>query len=288
MSGRHSPNAIPVPLRAKRRLGQNFLHDQHILEQIADAANLSPEDTVLEIGPGTGTLTQHLVERAGKVVAVEIDERMRPMLNILETTRSNFRVVWGDFMKLSWADLGLSGSIKVVANIPYYITTPILLKLLQAKDLERRPLRDVPPLADLIVMMVQEEVADRMVAGPGSKAYGSLSLIVQYATEIERVVRVPKTAFKPVPKVDSTVVRLIPRRIPPVEVMDARIYSRVIRGGFGLRRKTLLNSLMAAAFPREALVNAFEVSGIDGSRRGETLTMKEFATLADALGGPKA
>jgi len=273
-----------TPLRAKHRLGQHFLKDERVLEHIAAAAELTPQDTVLEIGPGTGSLTTHLLDAAGQVVAVELDERMRPILGVLETTRDNFRVVWGDFLKIAWADLGLQPPIKVVANIPYYITTPILLALLQAKAIEITPLDQVPPLAERFVIMVQEEVADRMLAQPGSKAYGSLSVIVQYAARVEKVLRVPRHAFVPRPQVESAVLRLFPRSEPPVAVADPHLFFRVVRGSFGQRRKTLQNALMAAAFPRDALLAACRTAGIDPGRRGETLSLPEFAALAKALG----
>ncbi|MBM3269663.1 MAG: 16S rRNA (adenine(1518)-N(6)/adenine(1519)-N(6))-dimethyltransferase RsmA [Candidatus Sericytochromatia bacterium] len=272
-----------VAVRAKRRLGQHFLRDEGILARVAEAADLTRDDTVLEIGPGTGALTTHLLDRAGRVVAVELDERMRPVLGVLETTRPEFRVVWGDFLKLSWADLGLTRPIKVVANIPYYITTPILLKLLQAREIEERPLSEVPPLAERFVVMVQDEVADRMLASPGTKAYGSLSVIVQYAATVERVFRVPRHAFVPRPQVESAVLRLFPRTNPPASVSHPRTFFRVVRGGFGQRRKTLLNALLAAGFPREALIAAGRDAGIDLGRRGETLSSAEFAALADRL-----
>ncbi len=271
-------------VRAKRRLGQHFLRDEDILARIADAAELTRADTVLEIGPGTGNLTMQLLDRAGKVVAVEIDERMRPLLGVVETTRPEFRVVWGDFMKLSWADLGLEGQVKVVANIPYYITTPILLKLLQAREIEERPLSEVPPLAERFVIMVQDEVAERIIASPGTKAYGSLSVIMQYAARVERVFKVPRHAFVPRPQVDSAVLRLFPRTAPPVPVDDPRIFFRAVRGSFGQRRKTLSNALMAAAFSRERILAGCAKAGIDPGRRGETLTLADFAALARGLG----
>ncbi len=273
-------------VRAKRRLGQHFLRDERILDQIADAAELTAADTALEIGPGMGALTTLLLDRAGKVVAVEIDERLRPVLGVLETTRDNLRMVWGDFMKLPWAELGLEGQgpVKVVANIPYYITTPILLKLLQAPEIEQKPLSQVRPLAERFVIMVQNEVAERMIASPGSKAYGSLSVIMQYAATVERVMKVPRHAFVPRPKVESAVLRLFPRHEAPVDVPDPRVFFRAVRGSFGQRRKTLQNSLMAAAFERERILEACAGAHIDPGRRGETLSLEEFAALARGLG----
>ncbi|MBM3273521.1 MAG: 16S rRNA (adenine(1518)-N(6)/adenine(1519)-N(6))-dimethyltransferase RsmA [Candidatus Sericytochromatia bacterium] len=277
--------ATDVIIRAKRRLGQHFLRDERILTRIADAAELAPGDTVVEIGPGTGNLTTQLLDRAGKVVAVEIDERLQPVLGVLETTRESFRVVWGDFMDLEWASLGLSSQdkVKVVANIPYYITTPILLKLLQEPEISRRPLTEVPPLAERFVIMVQDEVAERMIAQPGTKAYGSLSVIVQYAARVERVFKVPRHVFVPRPQVESAVLRLFPRHEPPMRVADPRVFFRVVRGSFGQRRKTLLNALSAAAFVKADVAAACQAADIDPQRRGETLTLDEFARLAAHL-----
>lgn len=274
----------PIAVRARRRLGQNFLSNPAILERIADSAGITPEDTVLEIGPGTGLLTRHLARRAGQVVAVEIDERMKPDLDLVCRDHPNVRVVWGDFLKLPWADLGLPADrLEVVANIPYYITTPILLELLQARALEQHPLSEIAPRARAIVLMVQQEVAERMRAHPASKDYGSLSVLVQYAAAVERCFLVPRGAFVPRPKVDSAVVRLLPRREPPVAVADPRTFFRVVRGAFGQRRKTLMNALLGASFDREALTTAFEAAGIDPGRRGETLSIAEFAALSGAL-----
>ncbi len=290
------PDSLGVAVRARRRLGQNFLVDRSVAPRIADAAEIGSGDTVLEIGPGTGLLTRHLVERARRVVAVEIDERMKPDLEALGREHANLTVIWGDFLKLGWQDLGLDAAlagaeltpsvpsaVRVVANIPYYITTPILLELLQARQLEARPLTEVVPRADAIVLMVQKEVAERMMARPGTKDYGSLSVLVQYAAEVEIAFGVSRAAFVPCPKVDSAVVRLEPRRSPLVQVASPATFFRVVRGAFGQRRKTLMNALSAAAFEKSALERAFGATGIDPGRRGETLDLTEFARLADAL-----
>ena len=290
------PDAPVIAVRARRRLGQNFLVDPGVAPRIAAAAEIAPGDTVLEIGPGTGLLTRQLLERARRVVAVEIDERMKPDLDALGREHASLNVIWGDFLKLGWQDLGLDeasaeteaaagprSTLRVVANIPYYITTPILLELLQARQLETRPLTEVVPRAEAIVLMVQKEVAERMIAVPGTKDYGSLSVLVQYAAEVEIAFGVPRTAFVPRPKVDSAVVRLKPRRSPPVVVASPATLFRVVRGAFGQRRKTLMNALRAAAFDKTALERAFDATGIDPGRRGETLDLAEFARLADAL-----
>ncbi|MBU6428025.1 MAG: ribosomal RNA small subunit methyltransferase A [Cyanobacteria bacterium REEB65] len=273
-------------VRARTRLGQHFLADTGILEEIAAAADLQAEDTVLEIGPGTGVLTELLAQRAGRVVAVELDDRMRPTLDDLCRKYPGLSIRWGDFLDLDWQDLGLDATwsqTKVVANIPYYVTTPILLKLLQADALERTPLEQVPPRAAAIVLMVQREVAERLRAAPGTPAYGSLSIVVQYAAEVEFCFGVPRSAFVPRPKVDSAVVRLLPRVKPLLPVANPRIFFRVVRSAFGQRRKILPNALLAAGFDRTALEGAFAATGIAPTRRGETLAMAEFANLAKQL-----
>lgn len=274
----------PAGFRAKKRLGQNFLVDPRIPAAIAEAAELSPTDRVLEIGPGQGALTRELAREAGELVAVEIDQRLTPTLEALQRELPNLRVVWGDFMQTSMEDLGLAeAGLKVVANIPYYITTPILLKLLHADELARKPLADVGPRPERIILMIQQEVADRLLASPGNKDYGSLSVVAQYAAEVSRVIRVPRTAFAPRPQVDSMVVMLKPRAEAPVDVPNPSLFFRVVRGSFGQRRKTLLNALKGAGFPAETLKAAFERMGLDSNRRGETLSLEEFAALARAL-----
>lgn len=268
----------------RRRLGQHFLRDEQVLRCIADAAQLENNDTVVEIGPGTGALTRQLLMRAGRVVAVELDDRFRPYLELLALDWPSLIVVWGNFMKLNWANLPLRDPVKVVANIPYYITTPILLKLLQVPSIEVLPLRAVKPLASCLVVMVQAEVADRMEASPGSKAYGSLSILMQYAASVERVLSVPASAFTPRPEVDSAVLRLIPRSTPCVDLAAPKVFFRVVRGAFGQRRKTLCNALMAAGFTKDELLAALNTAELDPMRRGENLSIAEFARLANALG----
>lgn len=272
--------------RAKKRLGQNFLKDRRVVEQIVTAAELGPEAQVLEIGPGRGVLTGALSEAAGKVVAVELDRTLQPILAELQSAHPNLTVVWGDFLKTPWEELPFEAGkpVKVVANIPYYITTPILMKLLQEPRLLKEPLADVEPIAERILLMVQWEVAKRLRAAPGTKDFGSLSLIAQYAADVEIVTKVPAESFKPKPQVDSAVVMLRPRRAPPVAVENPARMFRVIRGAFQQRRKTLQNGLLAAGFTREQIGSAVAATGLDLGRRAETLSLAEFATLADALG----
>lgn len=289
--------STPQRHRAKHRLGQNFLHDERVRDQIVAAAELAPTDQVLEIGPGRGFLTGALIAAGpARVVAVELDRTLAPFMDVLTTVHPDrFKLVWGDFLKTPWDALGLDPAqpVKVVANIPYYITTPILLQLLQADRLAKEPLAAVQPLAERIILMVQWEVAKRLMAKPGGKDYGSLTLIARLAAEVEVVTKVPAGAFKPRPEVDSAVVMLKPRRVPAVEVQDAPTLSRIIRGSFQQRRKTLQNGLLAAGVPRDHLTAAAGAIGLDLGRRAETLSLEEFAALANALhlqaqGAPQA
>ncbi len=269
--------------RTKKRLGQNFLEDRLILQAILEAADLEPEDRVLEIGPGQGVLTRELVRRAGQVVAVELDRDLVPVLEPLAREFPQLQLVWGDFLKVSWEDLGLPETgTKVVANIPYYITTPILLKLLHEQELSSKPFAELTGRVSDILIMVQAEVANRLNARPGTKDYGSITVLVQYAATVETVVKVPRTAFKPAPKVDSKVIRIRPRQVPLVDVQDPRVFFRVVRAAFNQRRKTLLNAL-SMSFEKDRLHEAEAATGISMTRRGETLSIAEFATLANTL-----
>lgn len=267
-------------LKAKKSLGQNFLIDLNILGKIVSAAELDGTKGALEIGPGIGALTQQLAKQAGRVVAVEIDQRMLPVLEETLGGYDNAEVVHADVLKLDLAELfrskfaGLSG-VSVVANLPYYVTTPIVMKLLE----ERLPLEN-------IVVMVQKEVAERMAARPGTKDYGSLTVAVQYYCEPEVVTIVPHTVFVPQPNVDSAVIRLKVRKEPPVEVGDERMYFEVVQASFAQRRKTITNNLLSRFFTKETkpqLETALQEAGIDPSRRGETLSLGEFAKLTQAL-----
>jgi 16S rRNA (adenine1518-N6/adenine1519-N6)-dimethyltransferase len=275
----------PSPYRAKKRLGQNFLHDARVLLAIVDAAGLVAEEQVLEIGPGRGALTQALLPQTQRVVAVEIDQGLKPVLTPMGALNPHLHLVFGDFLKLGWSDLPFHPDLPVivVANIPYYITSPILLKLLQAQRLEREPLETIRPLATRMLLMVQWEVAQRLTAAPGSKAYGSLSILVQYAADVQLVMRVEATSFTPRPAVDSAVVMLTPRHQAPIGVDDVPIFFRTVRQAFAQRRKTLNNALGAAGHPKETLGWLQTSTGIDLGRRAETLSLAEFAQLANAL-----
>nr|WP_221040489.1 16S rRNA (adenine(1518)-N(6)/adenine(1519)-N(6))-dimethyltransferase RsmA [Gelria sp. Kuro-4] len=267
--------------RAKRHLGQNFLLDAGILARLAESAELSAADTVLEIGPGTGNLTLELARRAGTVIAVERDRELAPLLAETLAACENVHLVWGDFLAADldalWAlaPPAAGGARKVAANLPYYITSPILVKLLTSRT---------PPA--LAVLLVQEEVADRLLAAPGTRAYGSLSVLVQFYSAPELVLRVPPGAFFPPPEVSSAAVRLRLRPAPPVEAGDPAFFFRVVRAAFGQRRKTVLNALAAGLAPaigKEGLSAALATAGIDPARRGETLSLGEFAALTRAL-----
>ena len=262
-------------LRASKRLGQNFLVDRSVVQGIVDAAELSPADTVLEIGPGIGTLTQGLAESGVRVVAVELDKKLPAVL--AETLRGydNVTIVPGDILKLNIPEtLGLRAGerFKVVANLPYYITTPIIMTLLE----QRLPI-------ERLVTMVQKEVAERMIAAPGSKIYGALSVAVQYHTEPRIVREVAPRSFIPAPEVASAVIACKKREKPPVETLDERMFFRVARASFGQRRKTLANALLGTGASKDAVRRALEEAAIDEKRRGETLSLAEFARLANAF-----
>ncbi|QAY67469.1 16S rRNA (adenine(1518)-N(6)/adenine(1519)-N(6))-dimethyltransferase RsmA [Paenibacillus protaetiae] len=263
----------------KKSLGQNFLIDQNILNKIVEAAELDKTKGALEIGPGIGALTGQLAEAAGKVTAIEIDNRLIPILRDVLAEEKHVEVVHGDVLKLDLAKLlqekyeGMTG-VSVVANLPYYVTTPILMKLLE----ERLPLEH-------IVVMIQKEVAERMAAKPGGKEYGSLSVAVQYYCEPKLVCTVPHTVFIPQPNVDSAVIKLSLRDKPPVDITDEGHFFRVVGASFAQRRKTLANNLTAFAGKerREAVLKLLEGCGIDPTRRGETLSMEEFARISRAM-----
>ncbi len=266
--------------RIQKKYGQNFLVDPGVPEKIIRAAELTKDDFVLEIGPGIGTLTQYLAEAAGEVVSVEIDRLLIPILSETMRDYPNVTVVQGDILKVDLEALTAGKTkgrpLKVVANLPYYITTPILLSLFEGSI----------PL-ESITVMVQKEIADRMQAGPGSKDYGALSLVVQYYSEVRIAAHVPPNCFLPRPTVESAVLSLKRRPVPPVACLDEALLFRVIRAAFNQRRKTLKNALAnaEAGFEKETVGRAIERLGWDESVRGEALTLSEFALLTDALVG---
>lgn len=264
----------------QKKFGQNFLIDTHVLDKIISSANITKDDFVLEIGPGIGTMTQYLAEAAGRVVAVEIDKNLIPIL--VEDTLSeydNVSVINGDILKLNINELvereNSSRPIKVVANLPYYITTPIIMGLFESH---------VP--LESITIMVQKEVADRMQAEPGSKNYGALSLAVQYYAKPYIVANVPPNCFMPRPTVGSAVIRLKAYDKPPVDVRDERLMFKLIRASFNQRRKTLVNGLNNSPelnFSKEKIVEALDSIGEAANIRGETLTLEQFARLSNSL-----
>jgi len=256
-------------IRMSKKLGQNFLIDEHVVQSIVKAANITQGDAVLEIGPGIGTLTQGLAEAGAAVTAVEIDRRLIEVLAKTLEGYENIRVVHGDILRIDIGKEVAAPRYKVVANLPYYITTPIIMGLLEAH---------MP--VDILVTMVQKEVAQRMVAVPGTKDYGSLSVAVQYYTKPEIMFVVPPASFIPPPAVDSAVIRCTVREKPPVEVNE-RIFFRVVKAAFAQRRKTLSNTLKTTGVPADILKVILEKAGIDGGRRGETLSLEEFAAIAN-------
>lgn len=261
----------------QKKFGQNFLIDTHVLDKIISAAGITGDDCVLEIGPGIGTMTQYLAEHAGKVVAVEIDTNLLPILDETLKGYSNVTVINSDILKLDMnklVDEYNDGSpIKVAANLPYYITTPIIMGLFES---------NVP--IDNITVMVQKEVADRMQVGPGSKDYGALSLAVQYYAKPYIVANVPPNCFIPRPNVGSAVIRLTRYQEPPVQVDEPGIMFRLIRASFNQRRKTLqngLNNSPEVPYTKEQIASAIESLGVPASVRGEALTLEQFASLAN-------
>ena len=263
----------------QKKFGQNFLIDGRVLEKIIAAAEVTEEDMVLEIGPGIGTMTQYLAEQARQVVAVEIDKNLIPILEETLKDYKNITVINEDILKLNIGELAEKYNqgkpIKVVANLPYYITTPIIMGLFESNV----------PIANITVM-VQKEVAERMQAGPGTKDYGALSLAVQYYASPYIVANVPPNCFIPRPSVGSAVIRLTRYEKPPVEVLDSRLMFDLIRASFNQRRKTLQNSLNNAqnlTFTKEQIANAILSLDLPASVRGEALTLEQFAGLANAL-----
>ena len=263
----------------QKKFGQNFLINTSILEEIIDAAEITKEDFVLEIGPGIGTMTQYLCEAAREVVAVEIDTNLIPILGDTLSAYDNVEVMNADILKVDIAKLADERNggkpIKVVANLPYYITTPIIMGLFESH---------VP--IDSITIMVQKEVADRMQEGPGSKEYGALSLAVQYYAKPEIVVNVPPSCFMPQPKVDSAVIRLTRHENPPVDVDNEKLMFQVIRASFNQRRKTLangLNNFGSFSLGKEEIQKSIEELGVPVNIRGEALSLEQFAKLSNII-----
>lgn len=264
--------------RFQKKFGQNFLIDTHVLDKIVESAGITKDDCVLEIGPGIGTMTQYLAESARKVIAVEIDSNLIPILEDTLSVYDNVQVLNEDILKVDIEALAKEQNegrpMKVVANLPYYITTPIIMGLLEGEA-----------KVDSITIMVQKEVADRMQMTPGSKEYGALSLAVQYYAKPEIVANVPPNCFMPRPNVGSAVIRLSLYEKPPVEVRDSKYMFQLIRASFNQRRKTLVNGLQngGLGLTKDEILAALSEMGLSEMVRGETLSLEQFALLSDIL-----
>lgn len=277
----YTPSAIreikdKYDFKLSKSLGQNFLTDKNIIDKIIDAAEITSDDLVIEIGPGIGVLTAEAARLAKKVIAVEIDKNLIPILKDTLAEHDNVEIINQDVLKTDLngiiAEAGCKRT-KIIGNLPYYITTPIIMGLLEGQV-----------RADSIIIMMQKEVADRIKSAPGTKAYGALSVAVQYYCTADTVAVVPKEVFFPVPKVDSAVLRLDIRKDKPVELLDEKLFFRCVKAGFGQRRKTLLNSLSQLGdFTKEEIRQCLADTGIDEKRRAETLSLEEFASIANDL-----
>lgn len=257
-------------IKMSKKLGQNFLIKRGIVDEIVHAAELTPGEPVLEVGPGIGTLTQGLAQSGADVTAIELDRRLLEVLDTTLASYDNVRIVHGDVLKLDVPTIMNHKPFKVVANLPYYITTPIIMSLLESKlPIER------------LVVMVQKEVALRMVAKPGTKDYGALSVAVQYYTEPDIVLDVPPKSFLPAPAVTSSVIRCVLRKKPPVDVIDEKLFFRVVKAGFAQRRKTFSNTMKTTGLTKNHIDELLAKANIDGQRRGETFTLQEFADVAN-------
>ena len=256
-----------------KSLGQNFLIDDSVPRDIVSGAEVCKDDWVIEIGPGVGTLTAQLLNTAKRVVAIELDNDLIPILSQELGDNPNFTLIHNDALKVDFNEIiGDEQSVKLVANLPYYVTTPIIVKLLKEKYNFKS-----------LTIMIQKEVAERMAAEPGNKDYGALSLLVQYYCDTEIVRKVPPACFIPRPKVDSIVIRLEKLDKPRVEVQNEKLFFDIIRNAFNMRRKTLWNGVKNIGLSKEKLEEAFDEANIDIKRRGETLSIEEFAALADAI-----
>lgn len=258
-------------IKMSKKLGQNFLIKRGIVDEIVHAAELTSGEPVLEVGPGIGTLTQGLAQSGADVTAIELDRRLLEVLDTTLASYDNVRIIHGDVLKLDVPSIMNHKPFKVVANLPYYITTPIIMSLLESKlPIER------------LVVMVQKEVALRMVAKPGTKDYGALSVAVQYYTEPDIVLDVPPKSFLPAPAVTSSVIRCVLRDKPPVDVIDEKLFFRVVKAGFAQRRKTFSNTMKTTGLSKDRIEELLAKANIDGQRRGETFTLQEFADVANA------
>ena len=261
----------------QKKYGQNFIGDPALLERIATVCDWQPGDRALEIGPGAGTLTRAIAREAEEVLAVEIDRRLAPLLEETLADCANVHLVFTDALKadldaLMRDTLGWDGRYKLIANLPYYITTPLIMHVLE----------DSEKVSELVIM-VQKEVGERLCAAPGSKAYGAVTVMVQYAATVARAFDVGRHAFVPAPEVDSTILHLIPYEKRPIQAQSDAVLRRVVKAAFSQRRKTLRNSLSSLDCDKALIKQALEAAGIEDSRRAETLSVAEFVALADAF-----
>ncbi|WP_298842798.1 16S rRNA (adenine(1518)-N(6)/adenine(1519)-N(6))-dimethyltransferase RsmA [Clostridium sp.] len=260
--------------RFKKGLGQNFLIDDSVLDDVVDGAEVNIDDFVIEIGPGFGTLTRALLRRAKRVSAIELDDKLLPILEDELKEFNNFELIHNDALKVDFNELiGDEKSVKLVANLPYYLTTPIIVKLLTGGYNFKS-----------LTIMIQKEVAQRIDSEPNCKAYGAFSILVQYYCNTKILRLVPPTAFLPEPKVESMVIRLDRLKEPKVKVNDEALFFSIVRKSFNMRRKILWNSVKDIGIPKEELLKCFEKANIDPKRRGETLSLAEFALLSDEIG----
>ena len=264
-----------------KSLGQNFITDKHVIERIVEGADPSEKDLVIEIGPGIGVLTAEAAQQAAKVIAIEIDSKLIPILGETLAEYDNVEVINQDILKTDLNGIideqrqlgNFTGDVKIIGNLPYYITTPIIMHILENSI-----------HAESITVMMQKEVADRIKAGPGSKAYGAISAAVQYYCTVEKIIDVPRTVFVPQPKVDSVVLKFKLREQKAAVVQDKRLFFECIKAGFGQRRKTLLNSLQTVrGTSKEVIAASLAAAGIDASRRAETLTLEEFGKISNEV-----
>ncbi|OON92381.1 MAG: 16S rRNA methyltransferase [Epulopiscium sp. Nele67-Bin002] len=265
------------PFVFQKKFGQNFLIDPHVLQKIIGSAQITEEDCIIEIGPGIGSVTEQLLQHAGKVISIEIDNQLIPILEEQFGSQENFKLVHGDVLKVDLHELiekeAQGRKVKVVANLPYYITTPIIMMLLE-NNLK----------IDSIVVMVQKEVAVRMAAEPGNKLYGAITAAMNYYCETYLVANVPQNCFMPRPNVDSAVIKLTLHENPPIKVQNEKLLFAIIKASFAQRRKTLLNTLSSnLGISKEELKQLLDKAEIDSNVRGETLGLKEFAHLADII-----
>lgn len=261
----------------QKKYGQNFIGDPALLERIATVCDWQPGDRALEIGPGAGTLTRAIAREAEEVLAVEIDRRLAPLLEETLADCANVHLVFTDALKvdldaLMRDTLGWDGRYKLIANLPYYITTPLIMHVLE----------DSEKVSELVIM-VQKEVGERLCAAPGSKAYGAVTVMVQYAATVARAFDVGRHAFVPAPEVDSTILHLIPYEKRPIQAQSDAVLRRVVKAAFSQRRKTLRNSLSSLGCDKALIKQALEAASIEDSRRAETLSVAEFVALADAF-----